>query len=147
MQALSRLIADWPMWFHPIDLSTWNWLSVHLIQIKPGGLDLSRSCLNWDSRSQHRQIICLNSWENLDIFKKFVFRVKKSWSRFPDFSQHQCPDTKVSIKIEKLIKTWKFHHFSIVCLDLNREVSGFLHIYCRDVSIRQDFLSFLTQNV
>jgi hypothetical protein len=22
LQALSRLIADWPMWFHPIDLST-----------------------------------------------------------------------------------------------------------------------------
>jgi len=58
----------------------------------PGGLDLSRRCFDQDSRSQHRQKVCLNNRENLDIFKKF----------FLILSRHQCPDPKVSIKIKNL---------------------------------------------
>jgi hypothetical protein len=40
------------------------------------------------------------------------------------------------------IETWKFCHFLTVLLNLDREVSGFLHISCQDFSICQDFLSF-----
>ncbi len=35
---------------------------------KPGGLNLFRSCLNRESRSQHWQKVSLNSQENLDTF-------------------------------------------------------------------------------
>ena len=92
----------------------------------------------------------------LDIVKLFVSTVEKiltfskSSSRqarnldrdqhFSILSRHQCPDLKVSI--EKFIETWKFCHFLTVRLDLDREVSGFLHSSCRDFSIWQDFLSF-----
>ncbi len=63
-----------------------NWLSTSYIKswgvnCKPGVLDLSRSCLNQESRSQHRQTVCLEVRENLDIFKKFVLTVEKSPSR------------------------------------------------------------------
>jgi hypothetical protein len=47
----------------------------------PGGLDLSRSCLDRDSRSQHWQRAGLNSRENLDTFKILVSTIKKSWLR------------------------------------------------------------------
>ncbi len=41
----------------------------HQPQTKPG---LSRLGLDWDSQSRHRQKVCLDSQENLNIFKKFV---------------------------------------------------------------------------
>ena len=66
-----------------------------------------------------------------------------NWDQdFLILSWHQCPDLKVSIKIEKFIETWKFHHFLTIRLNLDREVSGFLNISCWDFSICQDFLSF-----
>jgi hypothetical protein len=48
---------------------------------KPGGLNLSRSCLDRDSQSQHWQRAGLNSRENLNTFKKLVSTIKISRSR------------------------------------------------------------------
>ncbi len=106
--------------------------------------------------------ICLNVVRietlDLDIIKQFVSTVEKiltfsksssqqsrNLDRDRDFSissRHQCPDLKVSIEIKKFDETWKFHHFSTVCLDLDQDVSGFLNISCQDFSICQDFSSF-----
>ena len=84
---------------------------------KVGGLDLSRRGLDRDSQSRRRQRVSLESRENLDSVKKLV-----SIS-----SRQQCPDQKVSIEIEKFIEIWKFWRFSTVCLDLDREMRGFLY--------------------
>jgi hypothetical protein len=108
---------------------------------KHGHLDLSRSCLNQESWSQHRQRV---SWENLKIFKKCVLTIQKSWSgsRFldlastsmsrpkslnPDQTIHQ--DLKISVFLDslswsRLRKAWIFA-FS-----------------CQDLSICSDFSSF-----
>ena len=84
---------------------------------KHGGLDLSWLCLDRESRSRRRQRVSLDSRENLDSVKKLV-----SIS-----SRQQCPDQKVSIEIEKFIEIWNFWRFSTVCIDLDREVRGFLY--------------------
>ena len=52
---------------------------------KPGGLDLSRSCLSQDSWSEHWQKVSLDRWENLDSFKKLVSTIEKSQSSNLDF--------------------------------------------------------------
>jgi hypothetical protein len=80
---------------------------INILKTKPGGLNLSRCGLNPESQSQHRQTVCLDSRENVNIFKKFV-----------------------AIEIEKFVETWKFRHFLTVRLDLDGEVGGFLHISC-----------------
>ena len=49
------------------------------IKIKPGGLDLSQSCL--DLESQRCQRVRLDSRENLDSVKKCVSTVEKSQLR------------------------------------------------------------------
>ncbi len=46
-----------------------------------GGLDLSRSCLDRDSRSRHWQRAGLDSRENLDTFIKLVSTIEISRSR------------------------------------------------------------------
>ncbi len=46
-----------------------------------GGLDLSRSCLDWDSRSRHKKTVSLDGRENLDRLKKLVSTIEISQSR------------------------------------------------------------------
>ena len=45
------------------------------------GLDLSWSCLDQDFWSLNCQKVCLDSWGNLDIVKKFISTVEKSQLR------------------------------------------------------------------
>ncbi len=83
------------------------------------------------SRSRRRQRVRLNSRENLILTaSKSASRQSRNLGRDRDFSissRHQCPDQKVSIEIEKLVKIWKFWRFYTVCLDLDQEVHGFLY--------------------
>jgi hypothetical protein len=51
-----------------------------------GGLDLSQNGLNWDSRSRQRKKVSLDSWENLDSFKKLVLMIKISRLRNLNFA-------------------------------------------------------------
>jgi hypothetical protein len=46
------------------------------LENKPGGLNLTWSCLDWDSRSWHWQKVSLDSQENLDNFKKLVLKYR-----------------------------------------------------------------------
>ncbi len=125
---------------------------------KLGGLDFGWSCLDWDSWSWHHQKVCLDSreisieikisrfWLIMSRVRLLILTSSKSLSRqsrnlnwdqdFSILSRHQCPDTRVLIKIEKFVETRKFCHFLTVCFDLDREVSGFLHISCQDFSSR-----------
>jgi hypothetical protein len=80
---------------------------------------------------------------DLDIVKEWVSTVEKistaskSYSRqlryldrdrdFSISSRQQCLDQKVSIEIEKFVEIWNFRRFLTVCLDLDREVRGFLY--------------------
>ena len=79
---------------------------------------------------------------NLNIVKQFVLTIEKILTFSKSLSWHQCLDPKVSMEIEKFVKTWKFCHFLTVGLDLNCEIDGFLHISCEDFSICWDFSSF-----
>ncbi len=65
-----------------------------------GGLDLSRSCLDRDSRSRHKKTVSLNGWENLDRLKKLVSTIEIS--RF-------CLDITIQIQISRsrFIKTYR----------------------------------------
>jgi hypothetical protein len=100
---------------------------------------------------------------NLDVVKECVSTVEKistasksaplqSRNLGPDrdfsiSSQHQCPDQKASIEIEKFIEIWKFQHFSTICLDLGREVRGFLHFLIEISQSVKTFHHFQTQKV
>ena len=99
----------------------------------------------------------------LDVVKEWVSTVEKiltasksaSWQLrnlgqdrdFLILSQHQCPDQKVSIKIEKFIKIWKFRHFSTVYLNLDWEVRGFLYFLVEISQSVETFHHFQTQKV
>ena len=68
--------------------------------------------------------------EKTSTASKSVSRESRNLDRDRDFSissRHQYPDQKVSIKIEKFVEIWKFRRFSTVCLNLDREVRGFLY--------------------
>jgi hypothetical protein len=108
---------------------------------KPWGLDLSRSRLliltssnsssqEW-RKSWHFQKVCLDSQE-------ILIEIKISQCCLDINVRTQDP--KVSIK--KFVKIWKFCHFLKLCLNLDQEVKGFLHISRQDFSIHQDFSSF-----
>ena len=62
---------------------------------RPGGLNLSPSCLDQDSCSPHWQRAGLNSWENLDNFKKFVLTVEKSQSRWRNLDFVSTPPSSL----------------------------------------------------
>ena len=108
---------------------------------KPWGLDLSRLRLliftSSNSSSQewrkywHFQKVCLDSQEIL---------IEIKISQFCLDINVRTQDPKVSIK--KSVKIWKFCHFLKLCLNLDQEVKGFLHISCQDFLIRWDFSSF-----
>ncbi len=72
---------------------------------------------------------------------------RKSWHLKKSWSRHQCPDQKVSIVIEKFIKIWKFQLFLTVCLDLDREVHGFLYFLVEISQSVKTFHHFQTQKV
>jgi hypothetical protein len=55
----------------------WEWFVRRYI-FRLGGLDLSWSFLDWDSRSQHCQRASLDDQKNLDNFKKLVSTIEKS---------------------------------------------------------------------
>ena len=60
-------------------------------------------------------------------------------------SRHQCPDQKILIKIENFVKIWKFWSVSTVCLDLDREVHGFLYFLIEISQSVETFHHFQTQ--
>jgi hypothetical protein len=72
-----------------------------------GGLDLYRSCLDQDSRSQHWQRAALDSRENLDTFKILVSTSKKSQlrSRYLDLVSMAICKSSTSRSRSRLIKT------------------------------------------
>jgi hypothetical protein len=94
------------------------------------------------SRSRHRQRVSLNSRENLDIFKKCVSTIEKSRSRLNINVQTK---KSRSIEIEKFVEIVKFLHFSTVCLDLDRELRGFLHFLVEISQSVKTFHNFHTQ--
>jgi hypothetical protein len=49
-----------------------DWISKYSLAVKGGGLDLSRSCLNRESRSRHLKKVSLDSWDFLDTLKKDI---------------------------------------------------------------------------
>ena len=95
----------------------------------------------------------------LDVVKEWVSTVEKiltasksasrqsrSLSQDQDFSilsQHQCSDQKVSIK--KFVEIWKFWRFLTVCLNLDREVRGFLYFLVKISQSVKTFHHFQTQ--
>ncbi len=112
------------------------WVELTQIHNTPG-VSMSRSrlsiltlskCLSWQSRkSSHFQKVHLNNWELLISIKISQF----------------CPDINVQTQMSQSKNlAWKFCHFLRVCLDLDKKLSGFLHINRWDFSICQDFLSF-----
>jgi hypothetical protein len=92
-----------------------------------GGLNLSRRGLDRDSWSRQRPKVSL---EDQDI---------------SILSRHQRPDQRISIEIEKFVEIWKFLHFSTVCLDLDREVRGFLYFLVKISQSVETFHHFQTQ--
>ncbi len=100
----------------------------------PGGLDLSR----------HRQTVCLDSRENLDIFKKFVSTVEKSWSRsrLLDFVSTSMSRPKSLDRDRKIRRDLKILAF-LDSLSWSRSRSAWIFAFSRqDFSIRRDFSSF-----
>ncbi len=81
---------------------------------------MSQRGLDRDSRSRRRPRVSLDSRENLDSVKKLDRDISI-------LSRHQRPDQKISIEIKNFVEIWKFRCFSTVCLDLDREVHGFLY--------------------
>jgi hypothetical protein len=59
-------------------------------------------------------------------------------------SRHHLPVPKVSIEIEKSVKTWYFWKISTVCLHLNWELVNFITFLNQDFSICLDFWSWST---
>ncbi len=75
--------------------------------IKPGGLELSRSCLDQDFQSWHWKRAGLDSQENLDTFKILVSTIKKSRSRlrFLDLVSMAICKSSTSWPRSRLIET------------------------------------------
>ena len=112
-----------------------------------GGLDLSRSCLDRDSRSRHWQRAGLDSRENLDTFKKLVltieisrfcldttFQSQKSRSRSRNLSRHEIfgksrQFVSILIKSQSILS-----HFSI-------EISQFVNIFDPEVPQKVSIMS------
>ena len=100
--------------------------------------------------------ICLDvvSIETLDlvVVKEWVSTASKSvsWQSrnlnrdwdFSILSRHQCSDQKVLIEIEKFVEIWKFLRFSTVCLNLDREVRGFLYFLVKISQSVETFYHF-----
>jgi hypothetical protein len=108
------------------------------IFFSPGGLDLSRSCL--DRR--------VSTVEKISTVSKSASRQLRNLGLDRDFSilsRHQCRDQKVSIEIKKFVKIWKFWSVSTVCLDLDREVHGFLYFLIEISQSVETFHHFQTQ--
>jgi hypothetical protein len=66
---------------YPPSPQTYNLRLTHIllsIHLSLGGLDLSQSCLDWESQSQRFQKACLDNRENLNSFKKRVSTIEKS---------------------------------------------------------------------
>ncbi len=93
----------------------------------------SRVSISTSSKSESRQ----RQKVSLDDRDFSISSRHQSW--------HQCPDQKVSIEIEKFVKIWKFWGFSTVCLDLDREVRGFLYFLVKISQSVKNFYHFQTQ--
>jgi hypothetical protein len=111
---------------------------------KHGGLDLSRSCLDWESRSRRCQRVSLDSQENLDSVKKCVLTVEKSWSRLRllDFVSTSMSRPKSLDQDSEIRRDLKILAF-LNSLSRSRSRSAWIFVFSRqDFSIRQDFSSF-----
>ena len=109
-----------------------------LFFVSPGGLDLSRSCL--DRR--------VSTVEKISTVSKSASRQLRNLGLDRDFStlsRHQCWDQKVSIEIKKFVKIWKFWSVSTVCLDHDREVHGCLYFLIEISQSVKTFHHFQTQ--
>jgi hypothetical protein len=65
--------------------------------------------------------------DNLDGFQKLVLTIEKSRSRFLDLVSTSMSRPKSLDGDWEFVEIWKFWRFSTVCLDLDREVHGFLY--------------------
>jgi hypothetical protein len=84
---------------------------VMLNLIKPGGLNLSWSCLDWDSQSRHWQRAGLDSWENLNTFRKLVSTIEIFWFSLDGHMQIQF----FSVKIKTYPDLWRVWRLVIIC--------------------------------
>jgi len=75
-----------------------------------GDLDLSWSCLDWESWSWHWQKVSLDSHGHLDSFKKLVLTNKKSWFCLNTTiqSQNSQSRSKNLSRTEIFGKSWQF---------------------------------------
>ncbi len=98
-----------------------NHITFSIIYCKPGGLDLSQRGLDQDSRSRHLQKVSLDSWENLDNFKKLVSTIEISQSRSRNLNfvstppsspkslnrdRKICRDMKFLANLDSLSQSW-----------------------------------------
>jgi hypothetical protein len=110
------------------------------IMLSLGGLNLSWSCLDWESQSRIWQKVSLDSLENLDSFKKLVSTIEKSGSRSRnlnfvttppsspkslDRDQEICRDLKILINLDSLSQSrsrvsWFYHLSQSRFLKLSR---------------------------
>ncbi len=118
------------------------------VAFKPGGLDLSRSCLNWDSQSRHWQRAGLDSQENLETFKKLVLTNKIFWSRlrYLNLVSMAICKSSTSRSRSRLVKT--FEIFSDFCgflnffLNLDQEIMDFYKYLDQDFSSQPYLFTF-----
>ncbi len=93
--------------------------------VKSGGLDLSRLCLDRDTRSRHWQKVSLDSREILDTFKKLVSTIKISWSRLRYLNFVSSAICKSVLLDQDLSRLFRFLWISQLFLDLNGEIMDF----------------------
>jgi hypothetical protein len=122
-----------------------------LLNGKPGGLDLSGSCLDWDSRSWHWQRAGLDSRENLDTFKKLVstIEISRSRLRYLNLVSMAICKSSTSRSRSRLIKTCRdfcdylsFLWISQFFLDLDWDIMYFYKYLDRDFSSQPYLLTF-----
>ncbi len=126
------MLIEWRLFFHKNEKSDQNYLLLlcwisgetskmdsakgkiaflktdfNLLISRLGGLDLSWSCLDQDSRSQHRQKQFVSMVEKILSFSKSLSRQSRNLDPDRDFSissRHQCWDPKVLIKIVETLR-------------------------------------------
>jgi hypothetical protein len=88
--------------------------------IKPAGLGLSRSCLNWDSRLRHSPKVSLDRQENFHSFKKLV-SLNLSW--FLSLKSLKSLDISINVKKSQQISKISICLDSLNNLDTNLDAS------------------------
>jgi hypothetical protein len=108
---------------------------------KPGGLDLSQSCVDRDSQSRQKK-------ENLDTLKIIVSRIEISRFSLDGYMQIQYFSVEIGTfrDFSRLVKTFviicDFCGFLDIFLDLNQEIMDFYKYLDRDFSSQPFLFTF-----